>query len=232
MHRTVRIVVAMLTVALCCGFSRELTDAQIQAAIELGVNTKWGKLFNEIQSVGIKSLPVFAAPRPSSVVVGLKIHVLSDSIRIALAASIAKDSKREFSVQDAKASAVRLGVVTVLMEAYGRNPMQWFSSNGVAQIMLKADDKDIQPLTLAEYRAAGKTNAAEMWDWRNYFTFSNIPSGDAVRQGPRCSGAPECAVSEFVFPAIEGAQKVTVVVTGKDGYRQEKAADPKLFESR
>lgn len=183
----------------------------------------------QIPAVGIKPLPVFAAPRPSSVVVGIKIHVLSDSIRIALAASVAKNSKRGFSVQDARASAIRLGVVTVLLEAYGRNSQQWLSTSG-AQVMLKADDKNVQPLTFAEYRAAGIANTAEMWNWRNYFAFA-FPT-DTVRQGPRCSGAPTCAVSEFVFSAIEGAQKLTVVVIGNDGHSQEKAADPKLFEAR
>jgi len=229
MHRTLRILITLLTATLYCGFSRELNDAQIQAAIELGVNTKWGELFKEIPTVRIKHMPLFATPRPSSVVVGIKLHVLSDSMRIALAASVAKSSKREFSVQDAKASAIRLGVVTVLLEAYGRNSQQWLSTNG-ARIILKADDKNIQPLTLAEYRAAGTTNTAEMWDWRNYFTFSS-PT-DTVRKGLRCSGNLGCAVSEFVFPVIEGTQKLTIVVTGNDGRSQETVADPKPFESR
>jgi hypothetical protein len=225
MHRTPRILIIMLTVALSCGFSRELNDAQIQAAIEHGINTKWPKLFKEIPEVRIKHLPVFAAPRPSSVVVGIKLFVLSDSIRISLAASAAKSSKRQFSVQDARASAIRLGMVTVLLEAYGRNSQQWLSTKG-ARIMLKADDKIIQPLTLAQYRAAGTTNAAEIWDFRNYSTFSNARSED---NSMFCAG---CALSEFVFPVIERAQRVTVVVTGNDGRSQETVADPALFESR
>jgi len=225
MHRTPRILIIMLTVALSCGFSRELNDAQFQAAIEHGINTKWPKLFKEIPEVRIKHLPVFAAPRPSSVVVGIKRFVLSDSIRISLAASAAKSSKRQFSVQDARASAIRLGMVTVLLEAYGRNSQQWLSTKG-ARIMLKADDKIIQPLTLAQYRAAGTTNAAEIWDFRNYSTFSNARSED---NSMFCAG---CALSEFVFPVIERAQRVTVVVTGNDGRSQETVADPALFESR
>ena len=40
------------------------------------------------------------------------------------------------------------------------------------------------------------------------------------------------ASSTFMFSAIQGAQRLTVIVSGGDGSHREKKADPKLFEMR
>jgi hypothetical protein len=227
------VLITTFTVALCCGFSSELTDAQVQAAIERGK----GKRASVQGFVNVKSVSLTSA---NAVPVALQMFVYSDSDRIAMAAASAahdaygrfsvfntqaRRSKHEFSfsVQDARATASPLGVVVwVVLEVADRsfrqvpeNREQWGPPH--VQMTLKADDKMIEPLTRAGL-AALLGDVKKMSDFTKNLRF--------------VCPAPACAFSDFVFPVIEGAQELTVIVTSGDGRRKEKKVDPKLFEPR
>jgi hypothetical protein len=90
-------------------------------------------------------------------------------------------------------------------------------------MMLRADDKLIEPLSNAQYLAGWPdgqpvTNTTEPWPVSRYFN-------------PPCWAGTKCAFAVFVFPVIEGAKTLTIIVIGGDGTRIEKNAAPKLFEA-
>ena len=183
----------MLAVALCYGASSDLTDAQINAAIERAARRNGDKVFSSIvkQYVRIGNWHV--------------LYVLSPSDRIAVAAYRAEQQGRPFTVQDAR--AMGLGMVAVCLE-----PAK-LSIKGVVykyRVALQIDDKIIQPVpgVLESYS----------------FTYPIAPGS-----GPSSTGAPTPA---FMFPAVEGTHRLTVILTREDGQTKEKKADPKRFGLR
>jgi hypothetical protein len=262
MHATARFLILVLTVALCCGSSSELTDAEIQAAIQRGIDTSWGNLIRQIPVVvfegGIRGEGRWSSRGlPPVVGVAQRIYVLSDSDRIALAASMAasngygRSSTRaklkpgfSFSVADARASVVALGVTTVVLEVgastsvlNGLNPFsvrtklaKWKSPS--VQIVLKTDDRTVSPLTGAQYSAL--THTTEVWDRSSYITFPacGFVLPPRAAKGLTGSALYVCAYSDFSFPVIEGGQKVKVIITSEDGERKEKEVDARIFGSR
>jgi hypothetical protein len=129
----------MLTVTMCYGSPNGLTDAQIQSAIKLGSRVRLPREgFIQYVPQGPCSIPSFGnvgntveikydpVVRARTAATGTQcLFVLSDWSRIALAASSAAVDARKahqnfsFSVQDARASAIRLGVVTVVLRSAG-----------------------------------------------------------------------------------------------------------------
>ncbi len=99
---------------------------------------------------------------------------MSDSDRIALAASVASHNTKSeyggrsrkkdfrFSVDDAEASAIRFGVVTVMLritgrgltaQAFQRNLNNWVGSPSF-QVLLNVDGTTVRPMSNGEYFAA------------------------------------------------------------------------------
>lgn len=133
------------------------------------------------------------------------IYVLSASGRIAVAAYLAKQQRKpELTVQDA--SAMALGMVAVVLVSTERRSFEGISRHTVA---LKADDKTIQPVSGIPERY-------------------NLGVPGVARDGVQ----KRAFSSTFLFSAIEGAQKVSVILTIGAGQRIEKEADPRLFQLR
>jgi hypothetical protein len=208
-----------------------LTNDQISAAIRRGIDDKLG--------------PFVFADRAYNIEVRkgglyLNIVVLSDSDRIAMAASSASHQSGphgkwmqkpnfSFSPQDALASAVRTGVVTVVihesvsgMYCSGTpDLMKWVGPLGATgygegpQVMLTADGEMVPPMTNGQYFSLAIGTAP--WRSTNYFK----PAGP-------------CAAYLFnrTFPVIEGVEKLTLILVGSNGERIEKKVDPKRFMAR
>ncbi|MGA2904119.1 MAG: hypothetical protein ABSD98_09825 [Candidatus Korobacteraceae bacterium] len=174
--------------------------------------------------------------------VAQRMFVFSDSDRIAVAADVASHDvtkvtalgvKRQpkaafsFSVEDAKASAVVFGVVTVILEfSAGKEASvaKWYGPS--YHIALNADGKIIEPVT-------------NTWHYENYFKTTGC-QGESFLAGlnprgmlhPNASGMAFCHYMQVTFPVIEGAHKLTVVTDSASGHHKEKEVDPKLFEER
>ena len=185
MYPTIRSLIPMLTLALCCGSSSGLTDAQINAAIQ--------------RTVPHNGLEVYSTIAKQTIRFNWSewIYVLSASDRIAVAAYRAKQQHRPFSVQDAR--AMRLQIVAVVLEPSERTIK---GVNHEYRVVLKVDDKIIQPLP-------------------------GIPENYSL-------GVNQVSAT-FMFPMIERAQRLSVILIDGDGNRIEKNVQPrlaKLFESR
>jgi hypothetical protein len=212
-----------------------LTDAQIEAAIQRGFGSSVAKIADHAYSVRLNKFDRIL----------VTVEVLSDSDRIALAASAASHDINKhgaaspkhdfsFSVQDARASAIRLGVVTVAMLVNGEGPhmdeklKKWVGqralvgSAGGLQVMLNVDGKIIRPMTNAQYFAFANFDFAKgiprAWQASDYYRL-------VCRTG-------SCTALQFTFPVIEGVQNLTLVMIGADGVHLEKELDPKRFMSR
>jgi hypothetical protein len=212
-----------------------LTDAQIEAAIQRGVNDHTGGRWSWSSGIGIVNhVPSVVINRSLGPHVAQMIHVFSDSDRIALAALVAshewdkhgnshQKQAYSFSVEDAKTSAVALGVITVVLEFSGRKAdlAKWMGPS--YHIALNADGKIIEPLTNAQYIAQAISTGSSRtkpWNYQEFFSYN-------------CKGpGPLCFWVQVVFPVVEGASKLTVVTTSADGHRKEKEIDAKLFEER
>lgn len=208
-----------------------LTDAQVKAAIQRGIDDKHFSIADHAPTVVINKL----GP------VNQLISVFSDSDRIALAASVASHNVDErgrrsprqtfsFTVEDAKASAVVLGVTTLVIEFVGE-PVNLAKSLGPSyHIALNADGKVIEPITNAQYFLKAVVPAAptlplRQWNYQDYFTTQCIIMGiGGLYQ--------KCSYSQVMFPVIEGVHKLTVITTSANGNRKEKEVNPKLFEER
>ena len=141
-----------------------LTDAQIEAAIQRGFGSSVSNITDHSYSVVLNKFNRIT----------VTVNALSDSDRIALAASTASHDidKRgrlstkqnfSFSIQDARASVVRVGVVTLTMAINGEGPgmdkklYKWLGqraqvgTTGGLQVMLIADGKIVQPTTNAQF---------------------------------------------------------------------------------
>jgi hypothetical protein len=224
-----------------------LTDAQISAAIERGVGDKdkappldWGQreTWCALPAVCLRTVIINGDIHP----VAQRMFVFSDSDRIAVAADVASHDvtkvtalgvKRQpkaafsFSVEDAKASAVVFGVVTVILEfSAGKEASvaKWYGPS--YHIALNADGKIIEPVT-------------NTWHYENYFKTTGC-QGESFLAGlnprgmlhPNASGMAFCHYMQVTFPVIEGAHKLTVVTDSASGHHKEKEVDPKLFEER
>jgi tetratricopeptide (TPR) repeat protein len=184
------------TAAARTGSSGDLTDAQINAAIQQGVHHEsnvWHRIYK--QEISIKG--TYLGSR--------KIYVLSASDRIAVAAIPPSGRRKagsspEFSVADARA----LGLDMVAVVLVTGEPLTRALPHKYA-LELKVDDKIIQPLPASEVYSLG----------------AGLHRGNSALS------------LTFMFPAIKGAQRVTVIVTIGAGQKTiEKEADPRLFESR
>ncbi len=213
-----------------------LTDAQIQAAIQRGVDDR-----DRGGSLGIhgRAVTINGDIHP----VAQRIFVFSDSDRIAVAADVASHdvtkvdylgaAKRQpkaafsFSVEDAKATAAVFGVVTLIVEfSAGKEASvaKWYGPS--YRITLNADGKIIEPVT-------------NTWNYENYFKLRGC-EGESLRAGlnPRGLLQPNgpymisCSYMQVTFPVIEGAHKLTVITDSASGHHKEKEVDPKLFEER
>ena len=121
-----------------------------------------------------------------------------------MAAYLAKQQRKpEFSLQDA--SAMGLAMVAVVLVSTEQRSFEGTSRHSLA---LKADGKIFQPVSSIPERY-------------------NLGVPGVARDGAQ----KRAFSSTFMFPAIQGAQKVSVIVT-IGGQRIEKEADPKLFELR
>jgi hypothetical protein len=235
---------AALSLALGCSWSAELSDGQIQAAIDYGRHHGLMSVAGKGDLVGIAPTIKIQSSNNRLAAAGgrQEICVLSDFARIVVAtAAKVRDSGKHgaarfdvpFSVQDARASAVRFGVVTVILKtsfsstsfressrnAHEAQLANWSGSS--AHMELKADNKTLSPMTNAQYFSGWPNNqpATNSKAWR--------VSDYAM---PVCEMGHMCGVAEFVFPVTPGGMGLTVVLVGGDGTRIEKEIDPKMAE--
>jgi hypothetical protein len=209
-----------------------LTDEQIQAAIQRGIDEDM--------------LPRLRKPewvRGSLGGMAQELYILSDSDWITWAADDASheiikverhgyavDRKKKagfsFSIQDAKSSAVLLGVVTMIVEITGPTASKVAKWAGPGyHVALEADGKTIEPLTDEEYLARAQlvsgtgVRPIRPWNYKDFMSFTGCATFF-------------CIYKQLVFPVIQGGQKLTVVITNADGHRREKEINPKLFEEQ
>jgi tetratricopeptide (TPR) repeat protein len=189
-----------------------LTDAEIDEAIQRGLHRQ-KDLYAHIagQKIVIKGR-VTVGGNKAIILGGNKattIHVLSASDRIGLyaasAAYFAKKAKQApaFSVRDAR--AMGLGLVAVVLIAHDFSRAQTLAYK--YDMAFKVDGKVIR--WVSPGAAEGKWLA-----------------GRLLFLG--CCGT-DVSSTVFMFPAIEGAQKVTIVVTTGASNRIEKEVDAKWF---
>jgi hypothetical protein len=131
-----------------------------------------------------------------------------------------------FSIQDAKSSAVLLGVVTMIVEITGPTASKVAKWAGPGyHVALEADGKTIEPLTDEEYLARAQlvsgtgVRPIRPWNYKDFMSFTGCATFF-------------CIYKQLVFPVIQGGQKLTVVITNADGHRREKEINPKLFEEQ
>jgi len=229
--------------------SSELTDSEIQAAIQRGIDEplpSWHLLFPDTTSNIVNHAPRVYMRKVGKV--EQRAILLSDSDRIALAAWAASHDKNgkslrnfSFSVQDAKTSAGRLGVTTLILEVDGlgpRSPLRhlqaWVGPEHDPKVILSADDKVIEPLSKTQSlsEVAGTvisggpvfplvfglsspptTSLLAVWDCQNYFRFNvQLPFIYSVFQ--------------YVYPGIGAEKRILITTIGADGQRTEKSFPP------
>jgi len=185
------IIFLFLLPSLAYPSSSDLSDTQINAAIERALTKNGDRVFRfDKQIVGMKR--------------GSKGYVLSASDRIAVAAYLAKQRQnREFSVADAR--SLGLGMIAIVLVTTDRGKKGMTSG---PTITLNADGTTIQPIP----------------GHREQYHFC-VPSISL-------NEVSNSVCSTFLFPSLDGAQKVTMIVTNSAGQVVEKEADPKLFELR
>ena len=216
----------------------DLTDDQIQAGIQRGIDDKAAERGHAFADPALSHYS-FTIVKFNTL--GVSVDVLSDSDRVALAASMASHVMNNhgirspkpnftFTLQDARASAIRFGVVTVVMmvSGYGKHDAQnmrdfvgsaLLGGTGAAlSVKLNADGKLIEPLTRAQYLAV--PGGTRIWLSDDYFRRV-------------CTSYPgDCASLQFVFPVVEGVKNLTIVMTGANGLRLEKELDANRFMAR
>jgi len=234
--------------------SSELTDSKIQAAIQRGIDEplpNWHLLFPDTTSnivnhalrVYMRKIGKFEQ----------RAILLSDSDRIALASWAVSHDKNgnrlrdfAFSVQDAKTSAVRLGVTTLILEVNslgGLGPrgalhhlQSWVGPEHDPKVILSADDKAIEPLS--------KTQSLSEVPGVVVSGGPVFPLVFGVSRPPTIS-SPSLAmwdwqnyfrfnvqlpsiysVFQYVYPEIEAGKRIVITTVGADGQRTEKPFPP------
>lgn len=251
------------------GQNREssLTDAQIQEAIERGIHDKSGSGCHRSGC----GQDIVEQAKHIRVSAGIWLTILSDSDRIALAASSAsheldKKGRRipkqnfSFSVEDARATAVRFGVVYFVGSIDTPKVKKGASSSHAegAKLMLEVDGESVQPMTNAQYVAGAPQDSSPPILTKSEAIV--VPSTDGGLPTPPIltkSGATvvpstdrglfkqwpvsdyvtiycdmDCASLGAIFPVIEGAHQVSVIVFDAAGHRVTKELDPRVLEER
>jgi hypothetical protein len=212
---------------MLCGtsmYAQNLSDAEIQAAMERGISVPAKKLWEDIKKKQQYRLNRAGFGDP----IEKKVLVLSDRDRIALEAAEAKRQLREISVDDIK-NNLPLGVMDVLLEAncynnlYSGSLAKW-GPNGGVHLVLKVGEKVIQPLE----RRAGGSDAVSV-----------LPQEHGVisRQGSMITYTPlyRSAIYEraserawFTFPALSPDVKsfVVTVISGEGKQKEKEINNP------
>ena len=159
----------------CCSSAQTLSDAEIQASIDQGQSSTRKALWDEL-----RKKETVIVPFSFGHYYGLKVMIVTDGDRIALAAAEARRQLREYSIDDAK--KLQLGITGVLLEGKGNDfghLLDWTEPGGV-HMVLKIGGKIIQPLQ--------KKNADGFYIYPSsilpvysyvstFFTFPEIPKG-------------------------------------------------------
>jgi hypothetical protein len=217
MRHGVIFVLGAFAATLQLGFAADLTDAQIQAAIDLGLKHSYAGFVSgktiKFDKTADKAVNVIFPGGPST---APWIEVFSDSDRIATTvAYLANEAyvsvkapkaekeilrqKFAFSVNDARRIVNPLGFVTVVLQE-GINKKERFIPAGpniaAGFLAIEADGKSIEALPA--------TTTA--WHLTDYVKFNCILVGD-------------CVTSVFVFKPVEGVQELRAVLVDRNGKR-------------
>jgi Fe-S cluster biosynthesis and repair protein YggX len=211
---------ALLPALSAIGYAAELSDAQIQSALERGKTSSSKKIWEEI-----KKKQQMLINRAGLDPIEKKVTFLFAEDRIAMEAAEAKRQLRDVNVAEIKV-ALASPVTEVLLEAncynntYRGSLPKWGPGGGV-HVVLEVNGQNMQPISSAE--APGDA-------------VSVLPQehGIVSRQGGQVTYTPlyhsalyerESLRTWFVFPEIPSGASVKVIVISGDGKRKEKQLD-------
>lgn len=218
--KTITVLILGTLLSTVIGYAQELSDAQIQSAIERGNASSAKKIWQEI-----KKQQQVRVNRAGLDPVEKKVTFLFASDRIALEAAEATRQMRAVNVAGIKA-ALGSPVIEVLLEAncyndnYAGSLPKWGPDGGV-HLVLEVNGQIVQPIGAV----AAPGDAVSVLPQEH---------GIVSRQGNQISYTPlyRSALYErsslrtwFVFPDIPAGASVKVIVISGAGKRKEKELD-------
>ena len=224
---------ALVAVALSVScFGQGLSDTDVQAAINAGLQTPPAKLWKAVRRQSLVRMN-----RAGLDPIEKKILMLSDADRISLEAAEATRQMRTISVEDVR-QKLPMGAIDVMLEAncynnlYNASLPKWGSAGGVHLVLVvnseiiqpidrgigNADAVSILPQQHAFVSASGgnvtdtplyRTAFYERDSLRTWFTFPALPSWRAELQGDRDrwrrqeEGSPDLREIGLTFTSTE-----------------------------